>query len=74
MKIGRYNTKVTTSPMAETMRAIKSIEVFALQESLLKAGDVGLDGEDLIEATDVPNKEQLKLGRQKKMEALARSA
>ena len=71
MKAGKYSTKVTTSPMAETMRAINATETFELQKLLLEAGDVGLDGEDLIEATDVPNKEKLKLGRRRKMEALA---
>jgi len=65
MKIGKYNTKVTTSPMSETMRAVKATETFGLQKLLRESGDIGLDGDDLIEATDVPNKEQLKLGRQK---------
>ena len=67
MKRGKYSTKVTVSPMAETYRMIKSAEVFALAEILLKMGDVGLDGEDLIESSDAPNKEQLKLGRQRKL-------
>ena len=74
MKSGKYNTKVTISPMSETMRLIKSFEVFELQKLLIESGDVGLNGDDLIEVTDVPNKEQLKLGRQKKMEARSRSA
>ncbi len=75
MKSGKYNTKVVVSPMGETMRAIKAIEVFELQEALLKSGDVGLDGDDLIDVTDVPNKEKLKVGRRRKMETLtARSA
>ena len=74
MKSGEYSTKVTTSPMAETMRAIKAIEVFELHKVLRESGDVGLDGEDLIEATDVPNKEQLKQGRQSLISAVSRSA
>ena len=74
MKSGKYNTKVTISPMSETMRLIKSFEVFELQKLLIDSGDVGLNGDDLIEVTDVPNKEQLKLGRRKKMEARSRSA
>ena len=65
MKIGKYNTKMTMSPMAETMRLIKTIEIFKLQEILRTSGDVGLDGDDLIEATDVPNKEKLRQGRAK---------
>ena len=74
MKSGKYSTKVITSPMSETMRAIKALETFELQKLLIESADVGLDGDDLIEVTDVPNKEKLKLGRQKKMESLARSA
>lgn len=74
MKSGDYSTKVTTSPMAETMRAIKAIEIFELQKVLRESGDVGLDGEDLIEATDVPNKEQLKQGRKGLIASVSRSA
>ena len=70
MKSGKYSTKVITSPMSETMRAIKALETFELQKLLIESADVGLDGEDLIDVTDVPNKEKLKLGRQKKMETL----
>ncbi len=65
MKVGKYNTKMTISPMAETMRLIKTIEIFKLQEILRASGDVGLDGADLIEATDVPGKEKLQQGRAK---------
>ena len=67
MKIGKYNTTMTMSPMSETMRAIKAEETFELNKVLLDSGDVGLDGDDLIEATDVPNKEKLRAGREKKM-------
>ena len=74
MKAGKYSTKVTISPMSETMRAIKSLETFELQKVLRESGDVGLDGDDLIESTDVPNKEQLKLGRKRKLETLAVAA
>lgn len=74
MKTGKYNTKVTISPMSETMRAIKASETFELHRVLRESEDVGLDGNDLIEATDVPNKEQLKAGRDRKLESLVRSA
>ena len=73
MKSGKYSTKVITSPMSETMRAIKALETFELQKLLIESQDVGLDGDDLIDVTDVPNKEKLKLGRRKKMEALVGS-
>jgi len=71
MKIGKYNTKITMSPQSETMRAIKAVETFELHRLLKESGDVGLDGEDLIEATDVANKEQLKAGREKKLAAIS---
>ncbi len=72
MNIGKYNTKITMSPMAETMRTIKSLQIFEAQRLLLESGDVGLDGEDLIDALDVPNTEKLKAGREKKLQNLAR--
>ena len=72
MNIGKYNTKITMSPMAETMRTIKALQIFEAQKLLLESGDVGLDGEDLIDALDVPNTEKLKAGRQKKLQNLAR--
>lgn len=73
MNIGKYNTKITMSPMAETMRTIKALQIFEVQRLLLEANDVGLDGEDLIDALDVPNTEQLKAGRKKKLQSLARA-
>ena len=57
--------------MSDTMRTIKAAEVFELHKLLLESADVGLDGEDLIDATDVPNKEKLKQGRQRKLESLS---
>ncbi len=70
MKKGKYSTKVTTSPMGETMRAIKALEIFELQKLLIESQDIGLDAEDLIEATDVPNKEKLIQGRRDKLASL----
>ena len=71
MNIGKYNTKITMSPMAETMRAIKATQIFEAQRLLIESGDVGLDGEDLIDSLDVPNTEQLKAGRNKKLARLS---
>ena len=64
MKAGKYSTKVTCSPMAPTMRVIKAAEAFELHKVLREAGDVGLSPDDLIDATDVADKEKLKRGRQ----------
>ena len=66
-KMGKYNTKMTLSPMSETMRDIKRQEVFELNGVLREMGDVGLDEEDLINSTDVNNKEKLIEGRRQKL-------
>lgn len=73
MKIGKYNTKITVSPMAETMRAVKAEQTFELERLLLESGDVGLDAEDLIDATDAPNKDKLKAGRAAKLAQIGAS-
>ncbi len=73
MNIGKYNTKITMSPMAETMRIVKASQIFEAQKLLRESGDVGLDGDDLIDALDVPNTEKLKAGRQKLLQNLARA-
>lgn len=70
MKAGKYSTKVTTSPMGETMRTIKAIEMFELHTTLRESGDVGLNPEDLIEATDVSDKEKVKEGRRELLETV----
>ncbi len=70
MRKGKYSTKVSLSPLSETMRLIKSVELFELHKILIEGGDIGLDGDDLIDGTDVDNKEQLKEGRNKKIQAL----
>lgn len=64
MKAGKYSTNVTTSPMATTMRVIKATEAFELHKVLRESGDVGLNPDDLIEVTDLADKEKLKQGRQ----------
>ncbi len=70
MKAGKYSTNVVTSPMATSIRAVKASEVIELAKVLLDVGDVGLDGEDIINAFDVDNKDQLIAGRAKKLQGL----
>lgn len=77
MRKGKYSTKVSLSPLSETMRAIKSVELFELHRVLIEGGDVGLDGETLIDGTDVDNKEDVKEARRAKIgqaQQLARTA
>lgn len=73
MRKGKYSTKVSLSPLSETMRAIKSVEAFELHRVLREGGDVGLDGDDLIDATDIDNKEDVKAGRRRKLQSLQQS-
>ena len=70
MKAGKYSTNVVTSPMATSIRAVKASEIIELSKVLAELGDVGLDGEDIIDAFDVDNKEGLKQGRAKKLQGL----
>lgn len=70
-KTGKYNTKMTLSPMSETMRDIKSAETLAVHVTLRETGDVGLDPEDLIDAADPPNPEKLKENRRKLIERIS---
>lgn len=70
MRKGKYSTKVSLSPLSETIRLIKSVELFELHKILIEGGDVGLDGDDLIDGTDIDNKEAVKASRNRKLQAL----
>ena len=59
MQQGRYGVKVDTSPMAPTMRFARNLEVMALDRQLLEGGRQGISREQLIEMSDVPNKEEI---------------
>lgn len=59
IKKGKYNTKVTLSPMAPTFRIARSIELFELNETLLKNAQVPIGRKILVESTDVDQKEEI---------------
>lgn len=59
MQQGRYGIKVDTSPMAPTIRMARSIEIRELHRSLIEGGHPGVSRKQLVEATDVPNKEEI---------------
>ena len=69
-RTGKYSTKISLGPTSETIRMIRSVEVFELHKVLIEGGDVGLDGETLIDSTDIANKEDVKAGRRKKMQEM----
>jgi hypothetical protein len=73
MRKGKYSTKVGLSPLSETMRMIKSAELFELHKILIEGGDIGLDGDTLIDGTDVDNKEEIKAGRNRKIQQVQQS-
>ncbi len=59
MQQGRYGIKVDTSPMAPTMRMVRSLELQELHRSLIESGQPGVAREQLVEATDAPNKDEI---------------
>lgn len=50
---GQYSCTVILSPSSETMRAMKAAELFGLNQALREAGEMPIDGEELINATDI---------------------
>lgn len=59
IKKGKYNTKITLSPMAPTFRIARMAELLELNKTLREAGEYGIDRESLIEASDIDNKEEV---------------
>ncbi len=69
---GRYSTKVSLAASAETMRAVKTLEIFELNKVLIDGQQVPVDRELLVDATDVANKEEIiARGRQREQQLLA---
>ena len=60
MQQGRYGIKVDTSPHAPTLRMVRSLELQTLHKSLIESGQPGVSRNQLIDATDAPNKEEIK--------------
>lgn len=56
---GRYGTTVDQMAMGPTMRIQQSIETFELNKALIESNQPGVARRLLIEATDVPNKEEI---------------
>ncbi len=60
MQQGRYGIKVDTSPHAPTLRMVRSLELQELHKTLVESGQPGISRNQLIEATDAPNKDEIK--------------
>ncbi len=60
MKYGKYGVKVELAPHAETNRVRQQVEVFELNRALIESKQMPVSRNQLIDATDVPNKEEIK--------------
>ena len=60
MKYGKYGVKVSLAPHAETNRMRKMVEVFELNRALIESKQLPVSRNQLIDATDVSNKEEIK--------------
>lgn len=57
---GRYGVKIDVSPMSPTARMANDLQLSALNTSLINGGQAGISRDDLIDASDVSNKEKIK--------------
>ena len=57
--VGKYGTKVTLSPQAETFRMAQAVGVMEMHETLVKTGQPGISRRKLIEVSNLPDKEEL---------------
>jgi len=56
---GRYNCRVALSPQALTMRTRNLLEITAINEQLIASGQKPLGDKEILEASDLPNKEEI---------------
>lgn len=74
LKKGKYNTKVTLSRYAPTVRMAKSAEIFELNGVLLQNGQPPVDRKILVESTDVDQKEEIiAAGERQQQQAMAQN-
>lgn len=58
MQKGRYGIKVDISPSSPTRRIAKMKEAFLVNTALIEGGQPGLSRQQLLETTDIDNKEE----------------
>jgi len=71
IKKGKYNTKVTLSPAAQTARMSRYFELTDLNKALMEGNQLPIGRRFLIEATDLPNKDEIIAEGEQKMEMMA---
>lgn len=59
MQRGRYGIKIDTSPQSATMRFMQEEKIFRLNSALLEGGQAGVAREQLVEAVDIKNQEDI---------------
>ena len=59
LRKGRYNTTVTMSPYSPTMKYAEMAEILEINEILIKSGQMPIPGRRLLEASSIPNKEDI---------------
>lgn len=57
---GRYGVKIDTSPMSPTMRMANRLELQEMNVSLIESGQPGIERGDMIDASDIANKDKIK--------------
>lgn len=60
VKYGKYGIKAELSPHAETNRLMRMVELFELNRTLIESGQPGVGRNELIDATNIHNKEAVK--------------
>lgn len=60
VKYGKYGIKAELSPHAETNRITRMVELFELHRTLVESGQPGVGRNELIDATNIHNKDAVK--------------
>ena len=74
IKKGKYNTKVTMSPMAPTHRIAKAAELFELNKVLVENQQMPIGRKLLVDATDVDNKDEINAEGEQRMAQMSQMA
>jgi hypothetical protein len=73
MKKGKYNTKVSLSPASETAKMARQFELVETSKILKEAQQLPIGRKFIIEATDLPNKEEIIAEGEQKMAAMSQA-
>jgi len=71
IKRGKYNTKVSLSPAAETARIARYFELMETNKMLIEAGQLPIGRKFLLEASSIANKDEIIAEGEQQMAAMA---